>query len=937
MKKILGVILWLFFSSLTALVQSPPDTPLPHYRELNLPGMREKAGLLHQDASSWLYLLNNKQLQRFDGAVWKTYQLPADTFEFTALTSYQGQVWAGTKTGQLLQSKGDSLLPFEPEEGWPRKSITALAVYRGWLWMATAGEGVYAFNGKRLFLFDLEDGLPDLVVSSLEVDKNGILAGTDLGLVRLSIHSKNQKSVRLLSNEPLLSAVKSDGNALWLGLQSGGLALFQNGQLSRFAHADEDAVMRLLVLEEEVWFSDRAGHLWRFHKKTKQYSALPFTHNGKAIRVYDMWQSREGLVWISTQHGLLQAFPGVSTHLLPHPHDVQAIRILPNQQLLAGTNAGCYVKSADGNNWQLLPQTQQLHVLSLAAESDNSWLAGTFGQGLYRLQWGRVPQRIGPNEHRFNPNIFSIEPQPHGAGWYLGTLGGLYEYRRKSGADVVEPFHQQHGPGQYYIFQLTHDRQGHLWMATDGKGVFRFADGQFRQFNQLAQGPLRVASSLSADSSNRLWGSSPEQGLFVVENQQMRLVPLALSEPISFVHSLNRHQLLLGLQQGLLLYNSTQNTALPLERLLALPLTQISTNAYLADEKGIWIGMRGRLLHLNSHWLQHIALPRILLSEAFSIKQNSETPGAVFAAFDNNLRFDFSIPWFFDTDLLYVRYKLHGLHERWVETDKREIMLQGLNAGTYELEIQVSFDPAFKQYQSVKRSFRIQKPFYSQWWFVLLLAILLLLGAAWVVQSREEKRRLRQEAEKQSILAQYELLKNQISPHFLFNAFNTLSALIDLDTQKAGAYVEQLAVLFRKILHYQNHDTIRLAEEMELVRAYVFLQQQRFENRLHVSIELDDTALQQWVIPMSIQLLVENAVKHNVISQTKPLYIRIYTVHQHVVVSNKLQPKASPEPSSGFGLSSLSSRYQQLFGSQIGIEQTNEHFMVSLPLIETRL
>lgn len=926
------VIWWLFLLATNAKAQSLANAGLPHYREINLPGVREKAGLLHQDAQGWMYLLNNKHLNRFDGAIWKSYHLPTGNFDFTAIDSYQGAIWAGTRSGQLFRTQGDSLLPFALEEGWPKSPITALASQGGHLWIATSGEGVYAYNGKRLFLFDAEDGLPDLVVSSLAADAQGVLAGTDMGLVRLQLSANQQKNCEPLSDEPLLSAVKKQGRQVWLGLQSGGLALWHNQQLSHFAHTDEDAVVRMVVLDEEVWFSDRTGHLWAFHIQQKQYQPLSFTFGGKQIRVHDMWYGSDGLVWISTQHGLLQAFPGIKRYNLPHDYDVQAVAMLPGGQVVAGTNAGSFWREHEHAPWRLVPGTERLHILSLAAEGDNSFLAGTFGQGLYRLQLGKAPRRIGPDASSFNPNIFSIEPHKDGRAWYLGTLGGLYHYHQKGGTEVVVPFYQGRGPGQYYIFQLTHDREGKLWMATDGKGVYSFSNQQFQQYNKLPKGQLRVASSLSADSSNRLWGSSPEQGLFVVEKQQMRLVPLATEEAISFVHSLNRDQLLVGLQQGLLLYQTNQNSALPLERLFSLPITQLSTNAYAPDSNGVWIGMRGGLLHLNKHWLKHMGIPKVILNKPYSIEGNEQIDQTSLDAFDNNLRFEFSIPWYFDTDLLYVRYKLHGLHESWMETDKREILLQGLAPGKYKLEVQVSFDPSFGQFTYAEHDFRIPKPFYNQWWFIFGVILLILLVSAWVIQSREDKRRLRQEAEKQSIVAQYELLKSQISPHFLFNAFNTLSALIEIDTKKASAYVDQLAVLFRKVLAYKDLDLIPLSEEMELVNAYVFLQQQRFEKRLHVAVSIDEAAKQQMVIPMSIQFLVENAVKHNVISQSKPLNIQIIAENGQITVSNNLQPKSSPEPSSGFGLSALSSRYRQQFNSDIIIHQSPTQFVVTLPL-----
>jgi LytS/YehU family sensor histidine kinase len=269
-----------------------------------------------------------------------------------------------------------------------------------------------------------------------------------------------------------------------------------------------------------------------------------------------------------------------------------------------------------------------------------------------------------------------------------------------------------------------------------------------------------------------------------------------------------------------------------------------------------------------------------------------------------------------------------------VETEKREIVLQGLSPGNYELEIQVALDPTFKRVRVVRQTFEIRKPFYTTWWFVLLVTLGLILLMRQILAWREQKRMLQNQAEKEKIRAQYEILKSQISPHFLFNAFNTLSQLIDVDSQKASKYVDQLALVFRKVLHFRDQELISLREEMSLVEAYIHLQQQRFESKLRVSIQIPEAAFELLVVPMSIQLLVENAVKHNVISSTKPLSISLLVKGETIIVQNNLQPKKQPEPSTGFGLSSLQSRYRQDLGQMLQIERDDQYFTVTLPLLQ---
>ena len=193
----------------------------------------------------------------------------------------------------------------------------------------------------------------------------------------------------------------------------------------------------------------------------------------------------------------------------------------------------------------------------------------------------------------------------------------------------------------------------------------------------------------------------------------------------------------------------------------------------------------------------------------------------------------------------------------------------------------------------------------------------------------EEKEKIKSE----SLALKYKVLQDQVSPHFLFNSLNTLGSLIDLDTAKAKVYNQKLAQFYRDLLLFKDEDIIGLKEEVEFVKKYVYLQQIRFGEALAVDIIPNDK-VDGKVIPLSLQTLVENCIKHNEISIANPLKIVIGITDDHkLIVENNLQPKSSNEKTSSTGLNNLAGRYEFLTGKKVKITKTGKYFRVNLPLI----
>jgi two-component system LytT family sensor kinase len=185
----------------------------------------------------------------------------------------------------------------------------------------------------------------------------------------------------------------------------------------------------------------------------------------------------------------------------------------------------------------------------------------------------------------------------------------------------------------------------------------------------------------------------------------------------------------------------------------------------------------------------------------------------------------------------------------------------------------------------------------------------------------------------ENLLVQLNSLKNQLNPHFLFNSLNTLSWLINEDKDRSQLYLQKLSQVLRYSLSIQEQSLVKLQEELELVESYIFLLQIRFGNNLKVHWQTDKTT-SFLIPPLSIQLLIENAVKHNIISTHSPLEINIITDNNKcsISVSNTLRIRTHSE-GTGLGLVNLNERFRLLASKEIEIEQSQELFCVTLPLL----
>jgi sensor histidine kinase YesM len=187
-------------------------------------------------------------------------------------------------------------------------------------------------------------------------------------------------------------------------------------------------------------------------------------------------------------------------------------------------------------------------------------------------------------------------------------------------------------------------------------------------------------------------------------------------------------------------------------------------------------------------------------------------------------------------------------------------------------------------------------------------------------------------SKRESIRAHYESLKNQVNPHFLFNSLNALTNLVHEDPDKAVTFIKQLSEVYRYVLDSRSKEVVPLKEEVHFLQSYLYLQQIRFGEKLTVAMNLDD--VNGTIAPLALQMLVENAIKHNVISEDDPLTIHVFRQQQKLIVENSLhRKKVMPEESNGLGLENIRKRYSFLTDHPVEVKETDTVFRVTLPIL----
>jgi LytS/YehU family sensor histidine kinase len=184
--------------------------------------------------------------------------------------------------------------------------------------------------------------------------------------------------------------------------------------------------------------------------------------------------------------------------------------------------------------------------------------------------------------------------------------------------------------------------------------------------------------------------------------------------------------------------------------------------------------------------------------------------------------------------------------------------------------------------------------------------------------------------------SQYSALRNQVNPHFLFNSLNSLSSLIRISPDRAIEFVDKFSKIYRYVLDVNDKILVELKQELDFLQSYYFLQKIRFGNNLVVEVNIDANKLNDFILPLSLQIVIENAIKHNEISSVKPLRISVFVEEEFLVISNNLQKKEVLEHSTGIGIANLQERYKHFTDLEPEFFIKGQNYYAKIPIIHEK-
>lgn len=915
-------------------------------------------GVVFSDDFSQLWLGGEDGLFRYAAGRRKEYPLPdGRAARVSAIfQAKDGILWVGYEDGTIAYLTGDRLALWLPEEGVPAASITAFAEDDAdQLWLATYGEGLYCRSSTgRVFNIDTDDGLPGADVYDLRKGPKGeIWAGTDAGIARCSFGAGEKKEIRLLQpidglpDEIVLSFSSAEAG-MWVGMHENGVAYFDlntENFLVADGFASPGPVKQMLAgFNGEIFALSEDGTMINYRLDGKELKASDVTD----VRSEAACLDREGNLWLLSKARDLYRGQ-LAFQFLPAPQaGTQAVVSDSDQHLWLGTNNGVILRrEPQDTNTNLLPGSIAhnvlcLHEVTLPGKPGNEsqttlLLAGTFGQGLLVCTEGGCRQ-LGVGNGLTNENVFSIAGNADTA--WLATLDGVFFLPLAELQKEQPQVGRLNDLGSAFFYQVRLAAGGGLWLATDGHGLLHYKAGKLTAYTEWIQGndtlPVSTVLGVEAGDFTDLWVNTQEYGLLQFREGIFRApdyesINLGGTGGISALGKDAYGALLVVYAEGVALLPETGQQWLRYGDATGFKEQGDALNAVTYDDRGnCWFVSGGSVVRYRSEPARSAGAVTVMAGITASGRELKS--GEVRLQHnENNLVFTYRGNWLTDPEAVTYRYRLIGRDPDWIYSNDERATYSSLRPGNYVFELETGLYEQFQGAPDLIYTFVVLKPWWLRWWALVLFGVTI-VSLTWFLANR--RRRHREEVNQLAqdrVRNELAILKAQINPHFLFNSFSTLMATIEESQEMGIAYTEQLSNFFRYVLTTRDTELETLEREIGLLDNYYYLLKKRYGDRLTLEMQISDT---RGRLPsMSLQTLLENAVKHNVVSARQPLHVTIVREGEHLVVTNPVQPKMKPEAGTGFGLGAIQRRYQLLGEKAIEVENNGVVFTVRLPIL----
>lgn len=726
-----------------------------------------------------------------------------------------------------------------------------------------------------------------------------------------------------------------------------------------------------------VWIISSGAGLSLYNEKEESFNDHgnnPFLPNSLlSNHNYTLYQDNTGIIWVgSLAYGVSYFNPDNTLFYTIHP-TLDKKSSLPGDwcraacedsqgNLWLGTGSGLAVYDRRRNQFKVYANESGkkpiLHINSIRSmlEDDGDiWIGTAGGLNRYRASTGVI--EFFDERQGIPVTFFWMMGKGKNEEIWLGSVAGLFRYIRSMNRfdnlkndPALAPY------AGINVQALYIDSKNRLWAGLLNKGILMY-DPSSKETRLLTIKAREISdtrtSSFAEDKKGIIWIGS-EEGLVAYDpvNRKSRIYTRDEGLPSDRTNNLmvdDLNRLWIGTANGLCVLDSGRKIFRKFGVNDGLLTNQFNSQSAYRTKDGFFVYpmFAGFLLFRPEAFREdHSAIPVYITAFRVDRKKiktdgNMESLQKIHLLHDQNF---FSIElaglnYINPSQCTYV-YKLDGFDKDWIQTKKRDISYTNVPAGDYIFRYKVK--PENSTIDAVEKTLQvsIDTVFYKTRWFqslVVLLIISMLTGFyLYRMNHREKIYQLQGKAqtlEKEKAVVQYENLKQQLNPHFLFNSLTSLKSLIRINKNDAVHFLDNISLTYRYILKSSDSELVSLQNEIDFIQVYIDLQKTRFGDGLRVQTRIDEESLDKKIVPVTLQNLLENAIKHNLVDRERPLTIEIFTENSHITVRNNLQRKEFVETSNQYGLKSLQTLYRYLDKRPVQVEEDENYFTVKIPLI----
>ncbi len=770
---------------------------------------------------------------------------------------------------------------------------------------------------------------------------NNLVLQTDFSFRSYHVYNNFLYGRSNMTGSQITSLFADNRNRVWAATSRAGMWQYDSSKKSfiNFLH-DAQQPMSLSSSFITTIFQDKEGFIWmgtggyglNYFDPDHNFFHAIMPDNDLPYALSDHWyraaaEDAGGNLWMGSMNGVLRYDKGAGTYTIWKNKGGDSDQLYSNsiRALLYDDHGYIWIGTAEGLN-RYNPSTKHMDFFSdkdamprsfcwslLQDHSGTIWIGCR--EGLYSFNYATHTFGHFINDPLLYPynnyNVLCLFEDSRRRMW-LGTFNkGIIMLDIKN--NTVRHWMKDSSHPAFIsnnIKSFTEDKGGTIWIATnDGLAAYTGGD-TFIKYQQEQGLKTLNTCALQTDSHNRIWIGSGN-GLFVLDSARRQFTSFTVKDGLPAAEF--NEQTAFKTRSGNFIYPTLQG------------FITFNPEEYKEDHSGRSVYLSG----VN------------VFNKKFLTPVNPEELQELRLAADQNFfSVELASPNYSSPQRTWFAYKLAPFDKDWIYTKDRLANYTNVPGGKYVFHYKATANKDNWNVAEKTLLIHVATVFYNTTVFRLLV-LLLFVGLVYAVyryriQQREKIFALQSKAqllEKEKTVVQYENLKQQLNPHFLFNSLTSLRSLIRIDRQTAADFLDKISANYRYILKSSESELVPLKDELIFAKTYIELQQTRFGKGLCVNIEADEEQLYKKIVPVTIQNLIDNAIKHNSLDAEEPLIIRLFTADNYLVVANNLQVKENVETSNSHGLRYLISLYKYLDKRPLLINKNETHFSVKIPLI----